>query len=115
MNKKEFYHRLIQGLKVTAKIRGIENLDIHKIVNPDFDLHISIPFTKFSTYGNNVMVKINRNVITLQFNKAINKKYINNNSYESKNKIIDYRYSYKENMVILTENEIIDFLLKEYN
>lgn len=115
MNKKEFYQKLTQGLRVTAKIKGIENLDIHKISNPDFDLHISVPFTKLSTYGNNVMVKINRNIITLQFNKAIDKKYINNNSYESKNKNIDYRYSYKANMVILTENEILDFLLKEYN
>lgn len=114
MNKKEFYQRLIQGLKITAKNRGIENLDIHKISNPDFDLHISLPFTKLSTYGNNIMLKINRNVITLQLNKAINKKYINNNSYESKNKTIDYRYNFKENMVMLTEEEILKFLRHDF-
>ena len=67
MNQKDFYKSLTQGLRITAKIKGIEGLDIHKISNPNFDLHISLPFTKLSTYGNCVMVKINRNVITLQF------------------------------------------------
>lgn len=115
MNKKDFYKSLTQGLKITAKIKGIEGLDIHKISNPDFDFSISLPFTKLSTYGNNVLLKIDRNVITLQFNRAVDRKYKNNNSYESKNKIIDYRYSYRENMVILTENEIMEFLLKKFN
>lgn len=114
MNQKDFYKQLTQGLKVTAKIKGIEGLNIHKIVNPDFDLHISLPFTKLSTYGNCVMVKINRNVITLQFEKAIHKKYYSNSSYKKETKTIDYRHSFKGNMVILTEEEILKFLRKDF-
>ncbi|AIX12547.1 hypothetical protein WRP3_044 [Lactococcus phage WRP3] len=114
MNQKDFYKQLTQGLRITAKIQSIEGLNIHKISNPDFDLHISIPFTKLSTYGNCVLVKINRNVITLQFEKAIHKKYYSNSSYKIETKIIDYRYSFKENMVILTEEEILKFLRKDF-
>lgn len=114
MNKKDFYKQLTQGLKITAKIQNVEGLNIHKITNPDFDLHISIPFTKLSTYGNCVLVKINRNVITLQFEKAIHKKYYSNSSYKKESKIIDYRYSFKGNMVISTEEEILKFLKHDF-
>lgn len=110
MNKKEFYQKLTQGLKVTAKIKGIENLDIHKIQNRDFDLYVGLPIKERSTYGNKVLLKICRDVVTIKFFKALG-----NEKYKEENKTIDYRYSFKANMVILTENEILDFLLKEYN
>lgn len=114
MNQKDFYKQLTQGLRITAKIKGIEGLYIHKIANPDFDLCISIPFTKLSTYGNHVLVKAKRNVITLQFNKAVDKKFYNRNSYKEETKFIDYRYNYREKMVILTEEEILQFLLHDF-
>lgn len=114
MNQKDFYKALTQGLRVTAKIKGIEGLNIHRIANPDFDLCISMPFHNLSTYGNCVLVKINRNVITLQFEKAIHKKYYSNSSYKRETKIIDYRHSFKGNMVILTEEEILKFLRHDF-
>ena len=112
MNQKDFYKRLTQGLRITAKIKGIEGLNIHRIANPNFDLCISMPFHNLSTYGNCVLVKINRNVITLQFEKAIHKKYYSNSSYKIETKTIDYRHSFKENMVILTEEEILKLLAR---
>lgn len=112
MNKKEFYNRLTQGLKITAKTQGIDGLNIYK--NIYNDLHIYLPFEKLSTYGNYVNVKINKNVITLQFKKAVDKKYYTNNSYEIENKTIDYRNGYQNNMVILTEKEIFKFLTYDF-
>lgn len=109
MNQKDFYKRLTQGIKITSKIQGIENIDIHTIQNRDFDLYVGLPIEKLSTYGNTVLLKICRDVITIKFLKALG-----NGKYKEENKTIDYRYSYKENMVILTEEEILKFLKHDF-
>lgn len=109
MNKKDFYKSLTQGLKITSKIQGTENIDIHTIQNRDFDLYVGLPFKASSTYGNMILLKICRNVLTIKFFKALG-----NGKYKEENKTIDYRYSYKENMVILTEKEILKFLKHDF-
>ncbi|AHC94132.1 LamB/ Ycsf family protein [Lactococcus phage phiL47] len=109
MNKKDFYKALTQGIKITSKIQGIENIDIHTIQNPDFDLYIGLPIEKRSTYGNRILLKICRNVLTIKFFKALG-----NGKYKEETKTIDYRYNYRSNMVILTEEEILKFLRKDF-
>ncbi|MDN6719025.1 MAG: hypothetical protein L0L51_10570 [Lactococcus lactis] len=110
MNQKDFYKSLTQGLRVTAKIKGIEYLYIHKIENPDFDLYIGLPIEKQrSTYGNRILLKICRNVLTIKFFKALG-----DGKYKEETKIIDYRYNFKKNMVILTEKEILKFLKHDF-
>ena len=109
MNQKDFYKRLTQGLRITAKIKGIEGLNIHKIANPDFDLYVGLPIEKRSTYGNRILLKICRNVLTIKFFKALG-----NGKYKEETKTIDYRHSFRGNMVILTEEEILKFLRKDF-
>lgn len=109
MNQKDFYKQLTQGLRITEKIQSIEYLYIHKIKNPDFDLYIGLPIEKRSTYGNRILLKICRNVLTIKFFKALG-----NGKYKEETKTIDYRHSFKENMVILTEEEILKFLRKDF-
>lgn len=109
MNQKDFYKALIQGLRITAKIKGIESLDIHKISNPNFDLYIGLPIEKLSTYGNMIFLKICRNVLTIKFFKALG-----NGKCKEETKTIDYRHSFKGNMVVLTEEEILKFLRHDF-
>lgn len=109
MNKKEFYKRLTQGIKITSKIQGTENIDIHTIQNRDFDLYVGLPIEEHSTYGNKILLKICRDVLTIKFLKALG-----NGKYKEETKIINYRYSFNGNMVILTEEEILRFLRHDF-